>query len=178
MPVASCGNFEPRCPTRSPGTNTVMKNTIIAAAITTAFVATTHLAPAAETAAEPLEVITSAMNSIPDIIFYKDTEGVYRGGNTAWAALAGKPLDQLVGKTDFDLFPADVAKSFQSYDKAMLASGKATKNEEWLVYPDGRKVYVVTLKTPWVGKDGKVLGVLGICHEITAPAGGKSGQEK
>jgi PAS domain S-box-containing protein len=145
-----------------------MKNTIIAAAIGTAFVATAQLSPAAETAAEPLEVITSAMNSIPDIIFYKDTEGVYRGGNTAWAALAGKPLDQLVGKTDFDLFPADVAKSFQSYDKAMLASGKATKNEEWLTYPDGRKVYVETLKTPWVDKDGKVLGVLGICHEIKA----------
>jgi PAS domain S-box-containing protein len=154
-----------------------MKNTIIAAAITTAFVATTHLAPAAETAAEPLEVITSAMNSIPDIIFYKDTEGVYRGGNTAWAALAGKPLDQLVGKTDFDLFPADVAKSFQSYDKAMLASGQTTKNEEWLVYPDGRKVYVETLKTPWIGKDGKVLGVLGVCHEIEAPATGKTDQD-
>jgi PAS domain S-box-containing protein len=145
-----------------------MKTTILAAAIAAPFVATTHLAPAAETAAEPLEVITSAMNSIPDIIFYKDTEGVYRGGNTAWAALAGKPLDQLVGKTDFDLFPADVAKSFQSYDKAMLASGQTTKNEEWLTYPDGRKVYVETLKTPWVDKDGKVLGVLGICHEIEA----------
>ena len=155
-----------------------MKNTIIAAAIAAALVTTTQQLRAAETSAEPLEGITSAMNSIPDIIFYKDTEGVYRGGNTAWAALAGKPLDQLVGKTDFDLFPADVAKSFQSYDKAMLASGKATKNEEWLTYPDGRKVYVETLKTPWISKEGKVLGVLGICHEITAPAGEKSGQEK
>jgi PAS domain S-box-containing protein len=155
-----------------------MKNTLLAAAIATAFVATTHLSPAAGTATGELDNITSAMNSIPDIIFYKDTEGVYRGGNTAWAALAGKPLDQLVGKTDFDLFPAAVAKSFQSYDKAMLSSGQATKNEEWLTYPDGRKVYVETLKTPWISKEGKVLGVLGICHEITAPAGGKSGQEK
>jgi PAS domain S-box-containing protein len=154
-----------------------MKTTILAAAIAAPFVASAHLSSAADTAAEPLEVITSAMNSIPDIIFYKDKEGVYRGGNTAWAALAGKPLDQLVGKTDFDLFPADVAKSFQSYDKAMLASGKATKNEEWLVYPDGRKVYVETLKTPWIGKDGKVLGVLGVCHEIEAPATGKTDQD-
>lgn len=168
MPVASCGNFEPRCPTRSPETNTVMKNTIIAAAIAAALVTTTQQLRAAETSVEPLEVITSAMNSIPDIIFYKDTAGVYRGGNTAWAALAGKPLDQLVGKTDFDLFPADVAKSFQSYDKAMLASGKATKNQEWLVYPDGRKVYVETLKTQWIDKDGKVVGVLGVCREIKA----------
>jgi PAS domain S-box-containing protein len=155
-----------------------MKNTLLTAAVAAALATTTQLSPAADNVAGQLETLTSAMNSIPDIIFYKDTDGVYRGGNTAWAALLGKPLDQLVGKTDLDLFPEEMGKSFQSYDKAMLASGKATKNEEWLVYPDGRKVYVVTLKTPWVGKDGKVLGVLGICHEITAPAGGKSGQEK
>jgi PAS domain S-box-containing protein len=145
-----------------------MKNTITAAAIAMAFAASAQLSPAADSAAEQLATVTSAMNSIPDIIFYKDTDGVYRGGNTAWAALLGKPLDQLVGKTDLDLFPEEMAKSFQSYDKAMLAGGQATRNKEWLVYPDGRKVYVETLKTPWVDKDGKVLGVLGICHEIEA----------
>ena len=118
------------------------------------------------------------MDSIPDIIFYKDMEGVYRGGNSSWAALAGKPLDQLIGKTDFDLFPAKVAKSFQSFDKAMLESGKAHRNDEWLTYPDGRKIYVETLKTPWIGKDGKVLGVLGVCHEISAPTKAKSPQKK
>lgn len=146
-----------------------MKNTLLTAAIAAALTTTTQLSPAADNVAGQLETLTSAMNSIPDIIFYKDTDGVYRGGNTAWAALLGKPLDQLVGKTDLDLFPEEMGKSFQSYDKAMLASGKATKNEEWLVYPDGRKVYVETLKTPWIGQDGKILGVLGVCHEIEAP---------
>jgi len=155
-----------------------MKNTLLAAAVAAALATTTQLSPATDNVAGQLETLTSAMNSIPDIIFYKDTDGVYRGGNTAWAALLGKPLDQLVGKTDLDLFPEEMGKSFQSYDKAMLASGKATKNEEWLVYPDGRKVYVETLKTPWVGQDGKVLGVLGVCHEIDAPAGEKPAQEK
>ena len=155
-----------------------MKNTLLTAAVAAALVTTTHQSPAADSPADQLANVTSAMNSIPDVIFYKDTDGVYRGGNTAWAALLGKPLDQLVGKTDLDLFPEEMGKSFQSYDKAMLASGKATKNEEWLVYPDGRKVYVETLKTPWVGQDGKVLGVLGVCHEIDAPAGEKPAQEK
>ena len=155
-----------------------MKNTLLAAAVAAALATITQLSPAADNVAGQLETLTSAMNSIPDIIFYKDTDGVYRGGNTAWAALLGKPLDQLVGKTDLDLFPEEMGKSFQSYDKAMLASGKATKNEEWLVYPDGRKVYVETLKTPWIGQDGKVLGVLGVCHEITAPAGEKPAQDQ
>jgi PAS domain S-box-containing protein len=117
-----------------------------------------------------LVMMTSVMNSMPDIVFYKDTDGVYRGGNNAWAALSGKPLDQLIGKTDFDLFPENVAASFASYDKEMLAAGKARRNDEWLTYPDGRRVYVETLKTPWLDKDGKVLGVLGICREISAPA--------
>jgi PAS domain S-box-containing protein len=155
-----------------------MKNTLLAAAVAAALATTTQLSPATDNVAGQLETLTSAMNSIPDIIFYKDTDGVYRGGNTAWAALLGKPLDQLVGKTDLDLFPEEMGKSFQSYDKAMLASGKATKNEEWLVYPDGRKVYVETLKTPWIGQDGKVLGVLGVCHEITAPAEEKPAQDQ
>lgn len=87
-----------------------MKNTLLAAAVAAALVTGTHQSSAADNAAEQLEVVTAAMNSIPDIIFYKDTDGFYRGGNSAWAALSGKPLDQLIGKTDFDLFPADVAK--------------------------------------------------------------------
>ena len=155
-----------------------MKTTLLAAAVAATLATSTHQASAADSATEQLEIVTSAMNSIPDIVFYKDKAGVYRGGNSAWAALVGKPLDQLIGKTDFDLFPADVAESFQSYDKAMLEAGKARRNEEWLTYPDGRKVYVETLKTPWLGRDGKVLGVLGICHEITAPAGEKPAKEE
>jgi hypothetical protein len=42
-----------------------------------------------------------------------------------------------------------------------------------LVYPDGRKVYADTLKVPWVGEDGKVLGVVGVCRVVAAPAGEK-----
>ena len=53
-----------------------MKNTLLAAALTTILAATAHLSPAADSAAEQLATVTSAMNSIPDIIFYKDTDGV------------------------------------------------------------------------------------------------------
>jgi PAS domain S-box-containing protein len=143
-----------------------MKNILFAAAVAAALVTNTTVSPAAAKPLDPLETISTAMNSIPDIIFYKDTQGVYRGGNTAWSILLGRPVDQLIGKSDIDLFPVEIAKSFQFYDKAMLASGKTTRNKEWLVYPDGKKIYVETLKTPWIGKDGKVLGVLGICYEI------------
>ena len=50
----------------------------------------------------------------------------------------------------------------------MMESGKARSNKEWLTYPDGAKVYVETLKTPWVDRDGEILGLLGICHKLDA----------
>ena len=144
-----------------------MKLAWIAAAGLTAMLA----ASAARTSDEPsdtakLEAITTAMNSIPAVVFFKDREGVYRGGNTAWAELLGRPLGELVGKSDFDLFPEEVARSFRTYDQAMIASGKPQRNREVLVYPDGRKVEVETLKAPWIGKDGACVGVVGVCWEI------------
>ena len=140
--------------------------------------ATTSLAQnkeqSAQDPAKQLTAITTLMDSIPDIIFYKDLDGVYRGGNKAWARLAGKPLDRLIGKTDLDLFPKDLAKSFRAKDQEMLTSRQTQRNEEWVAYPDGRRALLDTLKTPWLDASGNVLGVLGICREITpSPAAEK-----
>ena len=121
----------------------------------------------AQDPAKQLAAITTLMDSIPDIIFYKDLDGVYRGGNKAFTQLTGKPLDQLLGKTDLDLFPGELGKSFRAKDQEMLAVRQTRRNEEWVIYPDGRRALLDTLKTPWVDGHGKVLGVLGICREIT-----------
>jgi len=155
-----------------------MKNTVFAAALASMLMFPTAPAFAAGNAMDPLETITTAMNSIPDVIFFKDMDGIYRGGNSAWGAVVGKNVADLVGKSDFDLFPAEMAKGFAANDKAMLASGKARRNNEWLVYPDGRKVYVETLKTPWLDRAGKVVGLLGVCHEIAPPDASKPGAGK
>ena len=159
-----------------------VKKIVLGTMLTAALVATspswTARAAAADGTAEQLATVTSAMNSIPDVVFYKDLSGVYRGGNTAWGALVGKPVAEIVGKTDADLFPAAVAKSVRENDQAMLASGKSRSNEETLVYPDGRKVLVDTTKTPWVGADGKVIGVLGICHAIRVGGAAGKGEGK
>ena len=118
-----------------------------------------------------LATVTTAMNSLPDVIFYKDMDGVYRGGNTAWAALVGRPFAELVGKTDAEIFPAELAAAYRTDDQKTIDGGKPRQFQEWLVYPDGRKVYADTLKTPWIGENGKVLGVVGICRQMATPAG-------
>jgi len=152
--------------------------TTLMLAVASFSLATTSLAQnkeqSAQDPAKQLTAVTTLMDSIPDIIFYKDLDGVYRGGNKAWARLAGKPLEQLFGKTDRDLFPEDLAKSFRAKDQEMLTSRQARRNEEWVAYPDGRRALLDTLKTPWLDASGNVLGVLGICREITpSPAAEK-----
>ena len=128
-------------------------------------------AAALATEGKQLSATIAVMNCIPDVIFYKDLNGVYRGGNKAWAKLAGKPLEQLLGKTDFDLFPAELAKLFRQKDKEMLVHQESSSNEEWVQYPDGRRVLLDTLKTPWLDEQGKLLGVLGISRDITGRYG-------
>ena len=112
-------------------------------------------------------LVTSLLDSIPDIIFYKDTNGAYLGCNPPFVRLAGRPRDEIVGQTDYDLFSKEDADFFREHDRQMLATRKPRHNEEWITYPDGHKVLIDTLKTPYWGPDGSLIGVLGISRDIT-----------
>ena len=112
-------------------------------------------------------IMDSLINSIPDLIFYKNTDGVYLGCNGAFAALVGRQAKDVVGKTDFDLFPHAVAEFFRVNDERMLRELEKTSNEEWVEYPDGRRVLLDTLKSPFWDGDGVLIGMLGISRDIT-----------
>ncbi|MCK5231547.1 MAG: PAS domain S-box protein [Desulfobulbaceae bacterium] len=112
-------------------------------------------------------LLDSMVNSIPDLISYKDQEDKYLGCNKAFEEYAGYEEKDIVGRTDFDFFPKEVAEFFLDKDREMFASGKAKRNEEWITYPEGREVLVDTLKTPYIGPDGNVLGLIGVSRDIT-----------
>ena len=113
------------------------------------------------------ELITMLLDSIPDIIFYKDIEGVYLGCNPPFAALVGKTKKEIIGKTDYDLSDKEIAGFFRQKDVEMLAQKLPRHNEEWVTYPNGRKVLLDTLKTPYWSGGGKLIGILGISRDIT-----------
>ena len=113
-------------------------------------------------------LIRSLLDSIPDIVFFKNTGGVYLGANPAFAAFVGRPRNEIIGRTDQDLFDRENADSFQEQDKLMLAKRETRRNEEWITYPDGRKVLMDTLKSPYWGPEGELIGLLGIGRDITA----------
>ncbi len=112
-------------------------------------------------------LLQSLINSIPELIFYKSKESIYLGCNRAFEEYTGKKEEELLGKSDHDLFPEETAHFYREKDQQMLTSGEARVNEEWLDYPDGRHILVETLKTPFYGPDGDLLGMLGVSRDIT-----------
>ncbi|MEA5113858.1 MAG: PAS domain S-box protein [Geobacteraceae bacterium] len=112
-------------------------------------------------------LLRALIDSIPDLIVFKDHESVYLGCNKAFEAFAGRKEKDLIGLTDLDMFPREVGEFFRKMDCQMMAHRKARRNEEWVDYPDGRHVFLETLKTPFYDQHGNVLGLIGISRDIT-----------
>jgi PAS domain S-box-containing protein len=113
-------------------------------------------------------LLKSMINSIPDLIFYKDLDGIYLGCNPAFCEFVGKDWDDVVGRSDHDLFEYSLAEEFCKTDELMLKDAEPRISEQWVHYPDGRRVLLSTLRTPYYGPSGETLGVVGISRNVTA----------
>jgi len=109
------------------------------------------------------------INTLPDPVWLKDTNGVFLTGNRAFERLMGRPFDQIEGKTDHDFSSAEQARFFQQTDQEAIAAARPVTNEEWLTDAEsGQPILVETIKTALPGVNGAPLGVLGIARDITA----------
>ncbi len=122
---------------------------------------------AEEAARQQAGLVMSLLDCIPDLIFFKDLNGVYLGCNPSFVRFVGRPKELIIGKTDHDFFSPEVAEFFRDHDRKMLDRLESKRNEEWVKYPNGDQVLLDTLKTPYWGPDGKLIGVLGISRDIT-----------
>jgi PAS domain S-box-containing protein len=112
-------------------------------------------------------LLRTLVNTIPDLIWLKDSEGIYLQCNKRFEKFFGAEEEKIIGKTDYDFMDKDVADSFRRFDEAAKAAGKPTMNEELVTFQDKHKEILETTKTPIYGSDGKFIGVLGISHDIT-----------
>ncbi len=112
-------------------------------------------------------LLRTLIDSIPDLIFYKDSEGTYLGCNEAFETFAGRSEKEIIGFRDGDIFPRDVADFFSDMDHDMFSTGACHRNEGWVRYPDGREVLLDTLKTIYYSNESKILGLIGISRDIT-----------
>jgi PAS domain S-box-containing protein len=106
------------------------------------------------------------LENLPQKIFHKDRNSVYISCNRHYAEdLKIAPAD-IKGKTDYDLFPEELAKKYVEADKSIIRSGKIMDIEEKYVV-NGREEWIQTIKTPIKDKDGNATGVLGVFWNIT-----------
>ncbi len=116
---------------------------------------------------EERALLRALIDSIPDLIFFKDHGHVYLGCNRAFEQLVGRKEGELLGGNEFDLFDREQAERFRAQDEQVLQSGRSIRYEQWVEYPDGRRVLLDTLKLPFTGPDGGILGLIGIARDIT-----------
>lgn len=107
------------------------------------------------------------LSTLPDLIWLKDADGVYRMCNPALARFFGVPDTEIVGKTDFDFFEPEQARLFRQMDQSAVDAGRPSQNEEWVNTAGGDTILVETIKTPLCDRSGKLIGVLGIARDIT-----------
>ncbi|UFS72663.1 PAS domain S-box protein [Geomonas sp. RF6] len=112
-------------------------------------------------------LLRALLDSIPDLIFFKDHSSTYLGCNKAFATFAGRTEQELTGMTDFDIFPREAAALFREMDNQMMTQRQTLRYEEWVNYPDGRRVLLETLKTPFYDPDGTACGLIGISRDVT-----------
>ncbi len=106
------------------------------------------------------------LDSLPQNIWLKDTEGVFLDGNLALANALGISKSDFPGKTDFDFFPVDIANKFRHDDRQVIESAKIKVMDEMEVIGTRNK-HVRTTKIPILGTDGHVISTLGIAEDIT-----------
>jgi len=112
--------------------------------------------------------LATLVSTIPDLIWLKDPDGIYLACNPEFERFFGAAERDILGKTDYDFVPRELADFFRAHDRAAMAAGKPTRNEEWITYAsDGRRVLLETTKMPMRTEDGRLVGVLGIGHDIT-----------
>lgn len=100
------------------------------------------------------------------VVFCKDLQGRYTFVNQTCVDLWRLARDEIVGKTDFDLFPEDVAEALNEDDRRVVETGESLFLEEEVVFHGQRRVFNAS-KVPLVDADGAVYAVCGVATEMT-----------
>lgn len=112
------------------------------------------------------EQFEKILNHIPAIIFLKDSIGNYEFVNSEYERYFSVKNDDIINKTDYDIFPQEFAEKFISDDKRVVEQNQKIEIEEQI--PFGDEIHdIYTQKVPLTNQNGEVAGVLGIGFDIT-----------
>jgi two-component system, NtrC family, sensor kinase len=116
---------------------------------------------------DQLAFIRTLLDAIPSPIFYKDTQGVFQGGNVAFETFVGKDLKDIIGKTVYNIAPKALADIYHAADQELMAKGGRQIYEAKVQSADEKMHDVVFNKAVYLNGSGEAAGMVGVMLDIT-----------
>ena len=112
--------------------------------------------------------LRAIIDNQPFLVWLKDSESRFLAVNQGFAqACKVDDAQSLVGKTDLDVWPRDLAEKYRADDRLVMASRQRKVVEEAVELPEGRRGWFETFKTPVLDETGHLLGTAGFARDIT-----------
>jgi PAS domain S-box-containing protein len=111
--------------------------------------------------------LKALLNNIPDIAWLKDRDSRFIAANEPFSKACGVSPEDLIGKTDEDIWTPVLAQRYRDNDAEVIASGERKRFEEPLAHASGEIAWIETIKTPIYNDLGEVIGTTGIARDIT-----------
>lgn len=119
---------------------------------------------------EERNLLRALIDHLPDYMYVKNTQTQFLIANNAIVRLVGaRTIHEVIGKTDFDFYPHDLAERYYTDEQQVLSSGQPLINREEPVmnFQNEEIEWLRTTKIPFRDSQGKILGLVGISHDIT-----------
>ncbi|MCX6905858.1 MAG: PAS domain-containing protein, partial [Verrucomicrobia bacterium] len=115
-------------------------------------------------------LLRTLIDNLPVRLYAKDTDCRFVLNNASHIAALGASSQQAVlGKTDFDFRPRELAERYHADDQQIIQSGQPlVDREEPTVLPSGERGWLLVTKVPWRNSEGKLIGLIGVSRDITA----------
>ena len=121
--------------------------------------------------------LRTLIDTLPLRIWLKDNESRYLAANRAEAEATGRPVGEIVGRSDGDLWPAAVAEEHRAGDREVMATRRRSKHEEALPGREGLSQWVETYRAPVLDEDGTLLGTVGASYDISERKAAEAARE-
>jgi PAS domain S-box-containing protein len=109
----------------------------------------------------------SLVESLPQNVFRKDLDGRFTFANRRFCGTLGRTLEQIIGKTDFDIHPPELAEKYRQDDRRVIETEETFEMVEAHRALGGETIYVQVVKAPTYDSEGRVIGMQGIFWDVT-----------
>lgn len=113
-------------------------------------------------------LLDSLMNFTPESIFFKDLESRFiRVNNASARSMRFNSPEEVIGKSDFDIYSIEYATKTYNDEQEIIRSGKYFHDEEQGHLHDGTETWGITNKMPLRNTQGEIIGTFGLSVDIT-----------